>query len=139
MMGLLVGRSLGSLAALVAFFVGRGSLGVSCVVLEFCIFFMSQDRILASVDCPIMWRLCASVSPCVAVAPLWSPMRSSRIVALGFYNVLLEYTRPGPGIPCFRQNTWELGRVLSFGRARCGRSVGCLCLEVWCLRFRVLG
>ncbi len=84
-------------------FVSTGSLGVSCVVLEFCICFISQERMLASVDCPIMWRLCASVSPCVVVAPLWSPMRSSRNVALDSCNVLLEYTRPGPGMPCFRQ------------------------------------
>ncbi len=47
--------------------------------------------------------------------------------------------RPGPGMPCFRQNAWELGRLLSFGRARCGRIVGCVCLEVCCLRFSVLG
>jgi hypothetical protein len=32
-----------------------------------------------------------------------------------------------------------MGRLLSFGRARCGRSVGGLCLEVYCLRCRVLG
>jgi hypothetical protein len=79
MMGLLVGGGLGSFAALIAIFVGRGSLGVVCVVFEFCICFKSQDRMLASVDCPIMWRLCASVCPCAAVAPIWSPMRSSRI------------------------------------------------------------
>jgi len=42
------------MSALIALFVGRGSLGVSCVVSEFCICFMSQGRILASVDCPIM-------------------------------------------------------------------------------------
>ena len=120
-------------------FVSAGSLGVSCVVLEFCICFICQDRMLASVDCPVMWRFCASVSPCAAVAHLWRPMRSSRIVALDSCNVLLEYMRPGPGMPCFRQNTWELGRLLSFGRARCGGSVGCLCLEVCSLRFRMLG
>ena len=85
-------------------FVSTGSLGVSSIVLEFCICFLSQDRMLASVDCLIMWRLCASVSPCVVVAPLWSPMRSSRIVALSSCNVLLKYMRPGPGMPCFRQN-----------------------------------
>jgi hypothetical protein len=56
------------------------------------------------VDCPMMWRLCASVSPCAAVAPLWSPISSSRIVALGSCNVLFEYKRPGPGMPCFTQN-----------------------------------
>ena len=92
------------MSALIDVFVDGGSLGVSCVVLEFYICFMSQDRTLASVDCPIMWRLCASVSPCAAVAPLWSPMRISRIVALGSCNVLLEYMRPGPGMSCFRQN-----------------------------------
>ena len=85
-----------------------------------------------------MRRLCAYASPCAVVAPLWSHMRSSRIVALGSCNVLLKYMRPGPGMPCFRQNAWESGRLLSFGRARCGRSVGCLCLEVCCLWFRVL-
>ncbi len=103
-MGLLVGGGLESLTALIALFVGRGSLGVLCVVMKFCICFMSHDRMLASVDCPIMWRLCAFVSACAAVAPLWSPMRSSRIVALGSCNVLLEYMRPGPKMPCFRQN-----------------------------------
>ncbi len=82
-------------------FVGRGSLGISCVVLQVCICFMSQATIFAYVDCPFMWRRCASVSPCAAVAPLWSPMRSSRIVALGSCNVLFEYKRPGPGMPCF--------------------------------------
>jgi hypothetical protein len=51
-MGLLVGGSLGYLAALITLFVVRGSLGVLCVVLVCCICFMSQDRILASVDCP---------------------------------------------------------------------------------------
>ena len=66
-------------------------------------------------------------------------MKSSRIVALGSCNVLLEYKRPGPGMLCFRQNVWELGRLLSFGRARCGIPVVCLCLEVCCLWFGVLG
>ena len=89
---------------IVAMFVSRGSLGVSCVVLQICICFMSQAMIFASVDCPMMWRLCASVSPCAAVAPLWSPISSSRIVALGSCNVLFEYKRPGPGMPCFTQN-----------------------------------
>ena len=117
----------------------RGSLGVLCVVLECCIFCMSHDRMLASVDYPIMWRLCAFKRPCAAVAPLWSPMRSSRIVALGSCNVLLEYIRSKLGMPCFRQNAWEFGRLLNFGRARCGRSVGGLCLEVCCMRCRVLG
>ena len=84
-------------------FVSTGPLGILCVVLEFCIRFISQVRMLASVDCPILWRLCASVSHCVVVAPLWSPMRSSRIVVLGSCNVLLEYMRPGPGMSCFRQ------------------------------------
>jgi hypothetical protein len=65
---------------------------------------ISQDMILVYVDCPIMWRFCASEKPCVAVAPLWSPMRSVRIVALGSCNVMLEYIRHGPG--CF-----VLGRV----------------------------
>ena len=60
-------------------------------------------------------------------------------MALGSCNVLLEYLRPGPGMPCFRQNAWESGRLLSFGRAMCGRSEDCLCLEVCCLWFRVLG
>ena len=104
MMGLLVGGSLGSLAALIALFAGRGSMDVLCVVLEFCICFMSQDRILPSVDCSIMWQLCASVSPCVSLAPFWSPMSSSRIMALGSCNVVLEYMRPGLGMSCFRQN-----------------------------------
>ncbi len=89
---------------LVAMFVGRGSLGVSCVVLPICICFISQAMIFAYVDCPMMWRLCASVSPCAAVAPFWSPISSSRIVALGSCNVLFEYNRPGPGMPCFTQN-----------------------------------
>ena len=60
-------------------------------------------------------------------------------MALGSSSVLLEYTRPGPGMPCFLQNAWELGRLLSFGRARCGSSAGGLCLEGCCLRCRVLG
>ena len=60
-------------------------------------------------------------------------------MALGSCNVLLEYIKHGPGMSCSRQNAWELGRLLSFGRARCGRSVGGLCLEVCCLRCRVLG
>ena len=62
----------------------RGSLGVLCVVLVCCICFMSQDMILASVDCPIMLRLCASEKPCDAVAPLWSPMRSFPDCGVGF-------------------------------------------------------
>ena len=103
-LGLLVGGSSGSLAALIVLFVGTSSLGILCVVLEFCICFMSYDRMLSSVDCPMTWRLCASMSPCAAVAPLWSPMTNSRIMALGSCNVLLEYFRPGPGMPCFRQN-----------------------------------
>jgi len=87
-----------------------------------------------------MWLFCASERPpCVAVAPPWSPMRSSRIAALASCNVLWEYIRHRPGMPCFRQNAWELGRLLIFGRARCGRSVGRLCLVVCCLRCRVLG
>ena len=90
---------------LVVLFVGRGSLDVSCVVLQICICFISQAMMFASVDCTIMRRFCASVSSCAAVAPLWSPMRSSRIVALGSCNVLLEHKRPGPGMPCFTQNT----------------------------------
>ena len=89
---------------LVAINVGRGSLGVSCDVLHICICFMSQDMMFASVDCPMMWRLCASASPCAAVAPLWSPMRSSRIVALGSCNVLFKYKRPGPEMPCLTHN-----------------------------------
>ena len=60
-------------------------------------------------------------------------------MALGSCSVLLEYIRPGPGIPYFRQNAWDLERLLNFGRARCGRSVGGICLEVCCLRCRVLG
>ena len=85
------------MSVLVAIFVGRGSLGVSCVVLPICICFMSHAMMFAYVDCPMMWRLCASVSPCAAVALLWSPMRSSRIVALGSSNVLLSIKGPGPG------------------------------------------
>ena len=86
-----------------------GSWGVLCVVLVFFICCMSHDRILASVDCLIMLRLCASERPCAAVAPLWSPMRSSRIVKLASCDVSLEYTRLGLGMPCFRQDAWELG------------------------------
>ena len=85
-------------------FVSTGSLGVSCVVLEFCICFISQDRMLASVDSLIMRRLCDFVRPCAVVAPFWSSKRSTRNVAMGSCNVLLEYMRPGPGMPCFRQN-----------------------------------
>ena len=51
-------------------------------------------------------------------------------MALGSCSVSLEYIRPGPEMPCFRQNAWELGRLLNFGRARCGRSVGGLCQVV---------
>ena len=68
--------------------------------------------IFASVECPIMRRLCASERPYAAVAPLWSPMRSFRIVALGFSTVLMEYIRHGPEMPCFRQNAWKLRRLL---------------------------
>ena len=89
---------------LVVVFVGRGLLGLLCIVLRICICFMSQAMMFASVDCRMIWRLCASVSPCAAVAPLWSPVRSSQIVALGSRNVLFEYKRPGPGMPCFTQN-----------------------------------
>ena len=60
MMGLLAGGSLGSLAALIDLFVGRGSLGYLCVVLEWCFCFISQNRKLASVDCPIRWLLCGA-------------------------------------------------------------------------------
>ena len=69
----------------------RGSLGVLCVVLVVCICFINQDRILASVNCPLMWRICASERLCAAVAPLWSPMKSFWTVASGSCNVLLEY------------------------------------------------
>ena len=55
MMGLLVVGALGSLAALIALFVDRGSLGVLCVVLECFICCMRQARMLASVECHIMW------------------------------------------------------------------------------------
>ena len=78
--------------------------GVRSVVLVCCTCFMSHDMILASVDFPVMWRLCASKRPCTAVALYWGPMRSSWIMALGSCSVLLEYIRPGPGMPCFRQN-----------------------------------
>ena len=104
MTGLLVGGSSGSLVALIPIVVVKGSLGVLCVVLECCIWFMIQDRILVSTDCPILWRLCASERPCAVVAPLWSPTRSSRILALGSCNMFLKYIRPGPGMPCSRQN-----------------------------------
>jgi hypothetical protein len=57
---MLLGKILGYLAALITLFVVRGSLGVLCVVLVCFICFTSHDKILASVDCPIMWRLCAS-------------------------------------------------------------------------------
>ena len=53
-MRLLVGGGLGWLKALITLFVVKGSLGVLCVVSVFCICCMSHDRILASVDCPIM-------------------------------------------------------------------------------------
>ena len=103
----------------------RGYVGVvMCVVLVCCICFMSHYRILTSMDCPIMWHLCASERPCNAVAPYWSPMRTSRIVALGSCSVLLEYIRPGPGMPCIRQNPRELGRLLSFDWTRWKRGLG---------------
>ena len=54
-------------------------------------------------------------------------------MAFGFFSVLLVYIRPGPGIPCFRRYAWELGRLLSFRRARCGSNVGGLCLVVCCM------
>ncbi len=59
-------------------------------------------------------------------------------MTLGSCSMLLEYMRPGPGMLFLRQNAWELGKILSFGRARCGRRVVCLCLEVCCLGVRVL-
>ena len=67
--GLFVGGRLGQLATLVAVFVVWGSLVILCVVLVCYICFMSHGRMLAFVDCPIMWRLCASERPCDAVAP----------------------------------------------------------------------
>ena len=94
-------RGLEWLAALFTLFVVRCSLGVLCVVLEFFICFMSQDRILACVDFYIVWHLCASERPCAAVAPSWSPMKSSRILASSSCNVLSEYIRHGPGMPYF--------------------------------------
>jgi hypothetical protein len=93
---------------------------------------MIHERILASIDCPMMWRFCASERPCAAVTPCLSSMRSSRILPLGSCSVLLEYISPGPGMPCFRQNAWDLGRLLSSGRAKCGRSVSGMCLEIYC-------
>ncbi len=60
-------------------------------------------------------------------------------MALGSCSLLFEYISHGPGMPCFRQNAWELRRLLSFGTARCGRSVSGVCLEVCCLRCRLLG
>ncbi len=51
-------------------------------------------------------------------------------MALGSLSVLLEYIRPGPGMPCFSRYAWKLGRFLSFGRARCGSNVDRLCLVV---------
>ncbi len=66
-------------------------------------------------------------------------MRSSRIVAVGSSSLLLEYNNPGPGMPFLIHNAWELGRLLSFGRAICGRNVGGLCLVVCCLMCRIVG
>ena len=60
-------------------------------------------------------------------------------MALGSCSELLKYVRPGPGMPCIRQKAWDLGRLLSLSRARCGRSVGGVCLEACCLRCRVMG
>ena len=60
-------------------------------------------------------------------------------MALGPCSMLLEYIRPGPGMPCFRRNAWELGRLLSFGRARYVSNVGGSCLEVCCLGYWALG
>ena len=54
--GLLVGGRLGQLATFDALFAVWGSMVVLCVVLVCCICFMSCVRILASVDCPILWR-----------------------------------------------------------------------------------
>jgi len=103
------------------------------VLVLVCFFFMSHVQILASVNCLIMWRLCAFERPCVAVAPCWSPIRSSRSVALSSWNVMSVYISPSPGMPRFRQNSWESGMLLSFGRATCD-SVFCgLCVVVCCL------
>ena len=49
-------------------------------------------------------------------------------MALGSCSVLLEYIRPGPGMPCFMRYAWELGRLLIFGMPECGSNVGGLCL-----------
>jgi hypothetical protein len=57
-------------------------------------------------------------------------MKSFQFVAFSSLRVLLEYIRPMPGIPSFRRYAWELGRLLSFGRASCGSNVGGLCLVV---------
>jgi hypothetical protein len=70
---------------------------------------MSHVRILASVDCPIMWRLCASERPCAAVAPCWSSMRRSRIEALGSCSGLLKYIMPGPWMPCLGRMSGSWG------------------------------
>ncbi len=52
-------------------------------------------------------------------------------MAFGYVNVLLESIRPGPGMPSLWYYAWELGRLLSFGSAMCGSSVGGLCV-VFC-------
>ncbi len=44
-------------------------------------------------------------------------------MAFGYVSVILEYIRPGPGMPSLRWHAWELGRLLIFGRARCDNDV----------------
>ena len=94
---------------------------------------------LTSVDCSRIYRLCVSERPCAAVEFCWSPNRSSRVVAFGSLSVLLEYNGPGPGMPRFIRNAWELERLLSFGRATCGSNVGGFCLVVCCMGYWMLG
>ena len=40
-------------------------------------------------------------------------------MAFGSFSVSLKYTRPGPGMLCFRR-AWEFGWLLKFGLAMCG-------------------
>ncbi len=55
--------------------------GVDCL--------MSHKSMLTSVVCPKMSQRCVFERPRAAVAPGWSPIPSSRIVALGSMSVLL--------------------------------------------------
>ena len=66
-------------------------------------------------------------------------MKSSRIVGSGSLSVLLEYIRSGPGMPSFIRHAWELRRLLSFGRDRCGSKVDGMYLVVCCMGYWMLG